>query len=109
MKGIVNNLLQSIPTDLSEEVFETLATGSNIKIERIISKGHSTLNYEWYDQTQDEWVMVLKGKGILEYESGVTQEMTEGDCVNIPAHEKHRVKWTDPNQETIWLAIFYNG
>ena len=107
MKSIVNNLLQPIPTDLSEEVFETLVTGSNIKIERIISKGHSTPDGDWYDQNQDEWVMVLQGHGILEYESGKTQEMKAGDSVNILKHCKHRVKWTDPNQETIWLAVFY--
>lgn len=105
---VKRNLLSSMPTDLSAEVFETLAQGSNIKIERIISKGHSTPNKEWYDQDQDEWVMVLQGHGILEFESGETLEMKTGDSINIAAHKKHKVKWTDPNQETIWLAVFYN-
>ncbi|MFP8878842.1 MAG: phosphoribosylaminoimidazole carboxylase, partial [Myxococcota bacterium] len=30
-----------------------------------------------------------------------------GDHLNIPAHTRHRVAWTDPDQATIWLAIFY--
>ena len=30
-----------------------------------------------------------------------------GDFVNIPAHRRHRVEWTTPNEPTIWLAIFY--
>ena len=30
-----------------------------------------------------------------------------GDHVTIPAHTKHKVSWTDPTQETIWLAVFY--
>jgi len=106
---MIKNLLQSIPTDLSEEVFETLALGSQVKIERIISKGHSTPDKHWYDQQQDEWVMVLQGHGILEFENGIDQEMKAGDSINIPAHTRHRVKWTEPNEETIWLAVFYNA
>ncbi len=106
---MIKNLFQSIPTDLSEEVFETLALGSQVKIERIISKGHSTPENDWYDQEQDEWVMVLQGHGILEFETGIDQEMKAGDAMNIPAHTRHRVKWSDPNQETIWLAVFYNA
>ncbi len=106
---MIKNLLQSIPTDLTEEVFETLAMGANIKIERIISKGHSTPENDWYDQEQDEWVMVLQGHGILEFEAGKELEMKVGDSTNIPAHTRHRVKWTEPNEETIWLAVFYNS
>ena len=106
---MIKNLLQSIPTDLTEEVFETLAMGANIKIERIISMGHSTPDKDWYDQDQDEWVMVLQGHGILEFEDAKELEMKAGDSINIPAHARHRVKWTEPNEETIWLAVFYNG
>ena len=34
-------------------------------------------------------------------------EMKPGDFVNIPAHKKHRVEWTTPDEPTIWLAVFY--
>ncbi len=102
------NLLKSIPTDLKDEVFETLAEGSNIKIERIISKGHFSPEHGWYDQSQCEWVLVLKGHGLLEFETGEIVEMKAGDSINIPKHCQHKVKWTDPQQETIWLAIFYD-
>jgi hypothetical protein len=34
-------------------------------------------------------------------------EMRTGDFLNIPAHQKHRVEWTAPNERTIWLAIHY--
>ncbi len=30
-----------------------------------------------------------------------------GDWVDIPAHARHRVEWTDPNEKTMWLAVFY--
>jgi cupin 2 domain-containing protein len=33
--------------------------------------------------------------------------MKTGDFINIPAHQKHRVEWTEPEEETIWLAIHY--
>ena len=36
-----------------------------------------------------------------------TIEMNPGDFVNIPAHEKHRVEWTTPEEPTIWLAVHY--
>ena len=30
-----------------------------------------------------------------------------GDFMNIPAHTKHRVEWTTPDEPTIWLAVHY--
>ena len=32
-------------------------------------------------------------------------DLTPGDYVHIPAHIKHRVQWTDPDADTIWLAL----
>jgi hypothetical protein len=30
-----------------------------------------------------------------------------GHTAFIPAHKKHRVEWTDPVEQTIWLAVHY--
>jgi len=30
-----------------------------------------------------------------------------GDCLNIPAHKRHRVDWTTPDEPTIWLGVRY--
>jgi len=30
-----------------------------------------------------------------------------GDYIHLPAHLKHRVEWTDPTTETVWLALYY--
>jgi cupin 2 domain-containing protein len=30
-----------------------------------------------------------------------------GDYLNLPAHRKHKVVWTDPDEKTIWLALHY--
>jgi cupin 2 domain-containing protein len=91
---------------LPAEVFETLAEGSHCRIERIVSEGHTSPVHEWYDQDQSEWVLLLQGSARLEFEDQ-TLELAPGDYVNIPAHLKHRVVWTAPNQRTIWLAVFY--
>ena len=35
--------------------------------------------------------------------------MNPGDYINIPAHTKHRVSWTEPKKVTLWLCIFYSN
>ena len=42
------------------------------------------------------------------FEDGSKCELAAGDYVNIPAHTRHKVDWTDPRQTTIWLAVFYS-
>jgi cupin 2 domain-containing protein len=100
------NIFSSIPQNLSIEVFQTLLSSDAIGIERIISKGHQSERDFWYDQDQNEWILLLKGAARLEFTDKVLN-LNPGDYVNIPAHEKHRVDWTTPDEETIWLAIFY--
>jgi len=60
----------------------------------------------WYDQDQHEWVVVLKGSARMRFEDNEV-EMKPGDFVNIPAHKRHRVDWTTPDEPTIWLAVHY--
>ena len=80
----------------------------DVRIERIVSQGHCSADGFWYDQDENEWVMVVQGHATLEYEeTGHVVEMKAGDWVDIPAHCRHRVAWTDPDQPTIWLAVFY--
>ena len=52
--------------------------------------------------------MLVAGRARLEFESAPDPvEMKPGDWVRIPAHGRHRVAWTEPDVETIWLAVFY--
>lgn len=101
------NIFQSIPADLSEEVFSKLANGENVRIERIVSKGHTSPEAGWYDQADNEWVMVLKGAAVIAFEHDDNVELIAGSYLNIPAHKKHKVSWTDPDTETLWLVIHY--
>ena len=77
-----------------------------VRVERIVSRGHVTPPDEWYDQQTDEWVALLSGAARLRIEGRVEfLEMRPGDWLLIPARVRHRVEWTDPDQETVWLAI----
>ena len=101
------NLFSSIPSDLPEELCETILNTPNVCIERIVSKGHASPDGFWYDQTDGEWVVLVKGAARLRFEGAEPVELGPGDHINIPAHQRHRVEWTDPEQETVWLAVHY--
>ena len=103
----LENIFASIPKNIGDESIDLLLRSENIKIERIISKGHVSPATGWYDQKNDEWVLVLKGAAIIAFENDRDLNLVAGDYVNIPAHARHKVKWTDPDTETIWLAIHY--
>tara|TARA_B100001971_G_C18253368_1_gene580047 strand:- start:54 stop:395 length:342 start_codon:yes stop_codon:yes gene_type:complete len=103
------NLFSNIPPHLSEEVFEDVIAGRHWRVERIISKGHSTPKDTWLCQDINEWVILLKGRaGILFEDIDELIVLKPGDYVTINAHRKHRVEWTDDTQETIWLAVHYD-
>lgn len=103
----MNNIFAAIPEQLPEELCTLLHEKNGVKIERIVSKGHRTKAGDWYDQAQDEWVIVLQGQAVLVYEN-CQQTLNIGDYVFIPAHTKHRVDWTAPDKVTVWLAIYIN-
>jgi cupin 2 domain-containing protein len=104
------NIFSGIKTRPPEEIFETIIKTNQFKIERIISGGQSTDKGKWYDQDEGEWVILLRGSAGLLFESNNEEIiMKPGDYVNIPAHRKHRVEWTDANEETIWLAVRYQN
>ncbi len=103
---MTSNLFNKLPSNLPDELFNTLLATSNLRIERIVSHGHASPEEFWYDQVQNEWVIVLKGAARLSIE-GKAKELKPGDYLNIPAHQKHRVEWTTPDEPTVWLAVFY--
>ena len=104
------NIFTDIPDVLPEELFENLLNKKAVRIERIVSRGHATTEVEWYDQDWEEWVILLKGQAILRYEKNADLiELNAGDYLLIPAHTRHRVEWTAPNQDTIWLAVHISG
>lgn len=104
----MNNIFSSLPENLSAEVFEDIVSSEVVRIERIVSLGHTSPESGWYDQDENEWVILLQGAAKIKFEHGREESLDVGDFVNIPAHVKHRVSWTDPDKPTIWLAVFYH-
>ncbi|WP_333918067.1 cupin domain-containing protein [Vibrio crassostreae] len=101
------NIYADIPSSLPNEMFNALISNENIRIERILSHGHSSPEEGWYNQDKNEWVMVLEGQGVIEFEDGRVVTLSKGDYINIAAREKHKVIGTVENVVTIWLAVFY--
>lgn len=104
----VGNLFEDIPANLPDELAQTLLNRKIIRIERIISKGHSSPDGFWYDQEEDEWVLLLAGSAGLQFEHETEPRVLKpGDHLYIPAHCRHRVAWTDRVANSIWLAVFF--
>ncbi|MDH5480448.1 MAG: cupin domain-containing protein [Nitrosomonas sp.] len=101
------NIFSDIPKNLERELFDLIIKNKSVTIERIVSKGHCSPESSWYDQEKNEWVLILKGEAILAFEGQDSVHLNEGDFINIPSHKKHQVTWTDPENETIWLAVHY--
>ncbi|MCM8524998.1 MAG: cupin domain-containing protein [Lentisphaeraceae bacterium] len=108
MNGSSGNVFKGIPKSIKDELFEDILTGKNFKIERIVSEGHRSPESGWYDQEQSEWVIVLEGSGRILYEDGSEFLLEKGGYLNIPSRTKHKVIWTDPSKQTVWLAVHYS-
>jgi len=104
---MLNNLFNEIPSNLPSELVVTLLDSASLRIEQIVSHGHASPVGFWYNKEQHEWVILLKGAARMTVE-GTVLDLKPGDFVNIPAHQKHRVDWTTPDEPTIWLAVFYD-
>jgi cupin 2 domain-containing protein len=102
------NLFEPVGS-LDAELVERLLVRDQVRIERIVSRGHSTPAGRWYDQPEDEWVVVLRGSATLRIEDGQPCQMVPGDWVFLPAHRRHRVEATADDVDTIWLAVFVAG
>lgn len=97
--------LWHLPPKQAEEDIALLVHNPHVRIERIVSYGHASPAGFFYDQDWMEWVSVLEGEAILEYEDGTKHSLSRGDSVILDAHQRHRVAYTsDP---CIWLCVFY--
>lgn len=100
------NIFDNIIVNKKNEEFNEILKQDNVRIERIVSNGQTSDENFWYDQDENEFVMVCEGHSIIEFEDSEI-ELHKGDYLDIKAHVKHRVKHTDITKPTIWLAVFY--
>jgi len=107
---IPTNVLALFPTcdPAQAERVDQLLQRPGVRIERIVSCGQASPPGFWYDQDEGEWIMLLSGRAGLRLEhEHWTRLLTAGDCLDIPAHCRHRVEWTALDVTTLWLAVFY--
>jgi cupin 2 domain-containing protein len=91
------------------ESFDVLVERPGFRVERIVSAGQASPTDFWYDQPQDEWVVLLSGTAGLRFADEVAvRELKPGDWLHIPAHMKHRVEWTTSDAPTVWLAVHFD-
>ncbi|HYR03194.1 MAG TPA: cupin domain-containing protein [Syntrophobacteria bacterium] len=104
----IANLFATRLESKRQEIVETLLEADRFRLERIISAGQATPAGQWYDQDRNEWVALLSGSAGLLFEGEREPRVIKpGDYVIIPARLRHRVEWTDPHHETVWLALHY--
>ena len=90
------NLFENLPPAGAEEAFTALLARPGLHVSRIVSHG--------------EWVLLLAGAARLRFEDEATDRVLKpGDCVDIAAHRRHRVQWTEPTAPTVWLAVHYGN
>jgi cupin 2 domain-containing protein len=100
------NLYGDLATTPGDERLDTLLRQRGAHLIRIVSSGQATPPDQWYDQDEDEWVVVLRGAARVRIEGeAAPRELGPGAWLLLPAHCRHRVDWTDPATPTVWLAL----
>lgn len=102
------NLFDPLPDAHAGEVVEALLSQPGLRIERIVSHGQASPPGFWYDAPRREWVLLVSGAAILRFaDEEELRRLDPGDFLDIAAHRRHRVEWTDPARPTVWLAVHY--
>lgn len=106
---MTHNIFSRLPdAPTTEEEFLTLLSRPGLRIERIVSTGQASPPDFWYEQQQSEWILLLSGTARLRFaDESEPRPLTAGDYLLIEPQRRHRVEWTDPQQNTVWLAIHY--
>lgn len=89
---------------IDKEQLVQLVDNNTVRIEKIISTGQTS---DWYDQEQDEFVMLIDGFATISYEDNTQVHLKKGDTLYIPAHKIHRVSYTSNEPACIWLCVFW--
>lgn len=103
-------LFDALPEALEDELVDILASSGGTRVERIVSTGQSSPEGYWYDQAEDELVILLRGAAGLELDDPEDLvEMEPGDWLLILAHRRHRVAWTAEDEPSVWLAVHFRS
>lgn len=94
----------------NQEALDILYYSRNARVERIVSQGHISPEGFWYNQSEDEFVILVEGNAKLKFKFKDEDEeeiiLNTGDSLLIPAYTKHRVTYTSTNPQCIWICVF---
>jgi cupin 2 domain-containing protein len=105
--SLPDNLFQDIPATGPQELFTGLLAAGTVRIERIVSFGQVSPEGFWYDQPENEWILLLEGSATMAFQDKPPVDLSPGDYLHLPAGTRHRVEKTAANGRTVWLAVFY--
>ena len=88
------------------EISEDLFKFKEGRVVRIFSAGQASAPGFWYEEKEDEWVIVLAGEGEIEWPNGQKRLLKAGDWLFLPEREKHRVAYTSSCPPCVWLAVY---
>lgn len=97
----------NLPSTIPDEIVETLHSSGSVRIERIISSGQVSPEGFWYDQAENEWVMLVQGEAKVAFDDGTAVSMNAGDYIFIPARRRHRVEFTNTEPPCVWVCVFF--
>eukprot|EP00607_Mallomonas_marina_P004210 CAMPEP_0182428084 /NCGR_PEP_ID=MMETSP1167-20130531/21008_1 /TAXON_ID=2988 /ORGANISM="Mallomonas Sp, Strain CCMP3275" /LENGTH=142 /DNA_ID=CAMNT_0024610745 /DNA_START=288 /DNA_END=713 /DNA_ORIENTATION=+ len=92
-----------------EQLTPLLSCPIGLRVNHIVSTGHVTAEDEWYDQQDNEWVLLINGTATLQFVDGMTHDMVAGSYLYIPRHCRHRVLRTSVSPAAVWVAIHHDG
>ncbi len=102
------SLKHNLPDAADTEHFVSLVNLDGVRVEQIVSQGQATPQDTWYDQAWHELVVVVSGEALVQLEDELSpRRLSVGDWLLLPAHCRHRVVWTPPDQATVWLALHW--
>lgn len=105
-KSPKGSLWRNLPDATQDECLEELCRSKSFRIERIISAGQVSPPNFWFDQPDEEWVLVVQGAAQISLlDPDELVRLSAGDWLLIDAYRKHRVEATSSEPVTIWLAV----
>ena len=107
MKMQLNNIFENKNININKEVIESIVNSSGIRIEKIVSSGQKSPDGFWYNQKENEFVLLLQGEAVLEFDNKNIVHLEKGDYIIIEKFRKHRITYTATDVLTVWLAVFY--
>lgn len=98
------NLFPS-PSEDKDEKITPLLRHPAFRLDHLVSNGRPSPEGFWYDQPEDEWVALLRGKATLDFRGAGARTLKAGDALLIPARLKHRVAAV--SGDAVWLALHF--